>query len=166
MGWRDLPLVIWKNLDGMFHGTTGLIFSGLTDSPLGMYLSRFLAIGAIVGTVRLARQRGVSPYHWFGAAYAAILLVWHFPPNERFMLPVFPLLLAGLATETAHLAWTIKKCRARNAANRAVATGVLAGLAAIAGLGVALNVHTLFYEFPGIIDQHRTVLASKLAAFQ
>jgi hypothetical protein len=166
MGWRDLPLVIWKNLDGMFHGTTGLIFSGLTDNPLGMYLSRFLAIGAIVGTVRLTRQRGVSPYHWFAAAYAAILLVWHFPPNERFMLPVFPLLLAGLATETAHLAWTIKKCWARNAANRAVATGVLAGLAAIAALGVALNVRTLFYEFPGIIEQHRTVLASKLAAFQ
>jgi hypothetical protein len=166
MGWRDLPLVIWKNLDGMFHGTTGLVFSGLIDNPLGMYLSRFLAIGAIVGTVRLAQQRGMGLYHWFAAAYSAILLVWHFPPNERFMLPVFPLLLAGLATEAAHLAWTMQKCWARNAANRVVATGLVAGFAAVVGLGVALNVRTLFYEFPGIIEQHRTVLASKLTAFR
>jgi hypothetical protein len=166
MGWRDLPLVIWKNLDGMFHGTTGLIFSALTDNPLGMYLSRFIAIGAIVGTARLARQRGVSTYHWFAAAYAAILLVWHFPPNERFMLPVCPLLLAGLATELAHLFWIVKKCWARNKANRAVAMGLGASLVAIACLGVALNVRTLFYEFPGIIEEHRTVLASKLAAFR
>jgi hypothetical protein len=166
LGWRDLPLVIWKNLDGMLHGTTGLVFSGLTDNPMGMYLSRFLAIGAIVGTVRMARQRNISPYHWFAIAYAGILLVWHFPPNERFMLPVFPLLLAGLATEMAHLAWTMKKCWARNTSNRAVATGLVAGLAAVVGLGIALNVRTLFYEFPGIIEQHRTVLASKLAAFR
>jgi len=131
-----------------------------------MYLSRFIAIGAIVGTARLARQRGVSTYHWFAAAYAAILLVWHFPPNERFMLPVCPLLLAGLATELAHLFWIVKKCWARNKANRAVAMGLGASLVAIACLGVALNVRTLFYEFPGIIEEHRTVLASKLAAFR
>jgi hypothetical protein len=166
MGWRDLPLVIWKNLDGMFHGTTGLVFSGLIDNPWGMYLSRFLAIGAIVGTVRLARQRGMGPYHWFAGVYATILLVWHFPPNERFMLPVFPLLLAGLATEAAHLAWTMQKCWARSAADRVVATGLAAGLAAVGALGIALNLRTLFYEFPGIIEQHRTVLASKLAAFR
>jgi hypothetical protein len=166
VGWRDLPLVIWKNLDGMFHGTTGLLWSRLSDSPSGMYLSRFLAIGAIVGTVRLARQRGAGPYHWFAAGYAAILLVWHFPPNERFMLPVFPLLLAGLATETAHLAGMMKKSWNRNTANRAVASGLVAGLVTVAGLGVALNMRALFYEFPDIIEQHRTVLASKLAAFR
>src|SRR5579864_2412557 len=166
MGWRDLPLVIWKNLDGMFHGTTGLVFSGLVDNPWGMYLSRFLAIGAMVGTVRLARQRGMSPYHWFAAAYSGILVVWHFPPNERFMLPVFPLLLAGLATEAAHLTWTVQKCWARSAADRVVATGLAAGLAAVVALGIGLNVRTLFYEFPGIIEQHRTMLAGKLAAFR
>jgi hypothetical protein len=82
------------------------------------------------------------------------------------MLPVCPLLLAGLATELAHLFWIVKKCWARNKANRAVAMGLGASLVAIACLGVALNVRTLFYEFPGIIEEHRTVLASKLAAFR
>jgi hypothetical protein len=119
-----------------------------------------------VGTVRLARQRGAGPYHWFAAGYAAILLVWHFPPNERFMLPVFPLLLAGLATETAHLAGIINKSWTRNAANRAVATCLVAAFVSVAGLAVALNVRALYYEFPDIIEQHRTVLASKLAAFR
>src|SRR5690242_3368175 len=84
IGWRELPLVMWKNLDGVFSGIAGLLIFDLGKSVFGMHLSRFLAIGAIVGVVRQARTRGVTPYHGFAAAYAAILLVWHFPPNERF----------------------------------------------------------------------------------
>jgi len=83
------------------------LFSGLPDcltfdlgkTTFGMHLSRFLSIGAIVGVVRLARTRGVTPYHGLAAAYTAILLVWHFPPVERFLLPLFPLLLAGVGSE-------------------------------------------------------------------
>lgn len=166
MGWRDLPVVMWKNLDGLLHGTTGFVMCGLRDSPPGMFLSRLLAIGAIVGVVRLARRHGMTPYHWFAAGYTAILLVWHFPPDERFLLPVFPLLLAGFATEGAHIAAAMKKAWSRGKANRVLACGLVAGLAAVAGLGIALDADALFYEFPGIIEQHRTVLASKRTAFQ
>lgn len=166
MGWRDLPVVMWKNLDGLFHGISGFLMCGLSGYPPGMYLSRLLAIGAIVGVVRLARQRGITPYHWFAAGYTAILLVWHFPPDERFLLPVFPLLLAGFATEGAHLAEALKKSWNRGNADRVLACGLVAGLAAVAGLGIALDGDALFVEFPGIIEQHRTVLAGKRLAFQ
>jgi hypothetical protein len=40
------------------------------------------------------------------------------------------------------------------------------GVVAAAGLGIVLDADALFYEFPGIIAQHRTVLAGKRAAFQ
>ncbi|HVP47380.1 MAG TPA: hypothetical protein VMT32_12380 [Bryobacteraceae bacterium] len=166
MGWRDLPVVIWKNLDGLFHGTTGFVMCGLRDTPMGMYLSRLLAIGAIAGVVRLARRGGMTPYHWFAAGYAVILLVWHFPPDERFLLPVFPLLLAGFATEGGHLAGVMKKAWSCSRANRAVACGLVTGVVAAAGLGIVLDADALFCEFPGIIEQHRTVLAGKLAAFR
>ena len=71
----------------------------LGKTTFGMHLSRFLSIGAIVGVVRLARTRGVTPYHGLAAAYTAILLVWHFPLDERFLLPLFPLLLVGVGSE-------------------------------------------------------------------
>ena len=166
MDWRDLPVVMWRNLDGLFHGTTGFLMSGLTDSPLGMYLSRALAIAALVGTVRFARRRGMTVYHWFAAGYAAILLVWHFPPDARFLLPVFPLLLSGFVTEGSFLTDIIRQSWSRNRANRVVASGMIACLIAVACLGVALNVDALFYQFPGIIEQDRALLESKLATFR
>ena len=72
VGWRDLPLVFWKNLDGVFTGIAGLMIFDLGKTAWGIFLSRFLAIAAIAGTVRLAKQRGVTPYHEFAAAYVAI----------------------------------------------------------------------------------------------
>jgi hypothetical protein len=165
IGWRDLPLVMWKNLDGVFSGVAGLLIFDLGKSVLGMHLSRFLAIGAIAGVVRMARTRGLSPYHGFAAAYTAILLVWHFPPNERFVLPLFPLLLAGLESELAHLGGVIRSVWRQSAANRVVAAGMIAGAATFAGFGIVLNAGAIFGEFPGIIGQHREVLASNRAAF-
>jgi hypothetical protein len=165
IGLRDLPLVMWKNLDGVFSGITGLLIFDLGKSVIGMHLSRFLAIGAIAGVVRMARTRGLSPFHGFAAAYTAVLLVWHFPPNERFMLPLFPLLLAGLGSELAHLGGVIRSVWRQSAANRVVAAGMIAGAATLAGCGIVTNAGAIFREFPGIIEQHREVLASNRAAF-
>jgi hypothetical protein len=156
---------MWKNLDGVFSGITGLLIFDLGKSVIGMHLSRFLAIGAIAGVVRMARTRGLSPFHGFAAAYTAVLLVWHFPPNERFMLPLFPLLLAGLGSELAHLGGVIRSVWRQSAANRVVAAGMIAGAATLAGCGIVTNAGAIFREFPGIIEQHREVLASNRAAF-
>ncbi len=165
IGWRDLPLVVWKNLDGVFSGIAGLLIFDLGKSVFGMHLSRFLAIGAIVGVVRHARTRGVTPCHGFAAAYTAVLLVWHFPPNERFMLPLFPLLLAGIGSELAYLGSVIRSAWRKNAANRAAASGMIAAAATFAGFGIVTNAEAVFREFPEIIGQHREVLASNRAAF-
>ena len=165
IGWRDLPLVIWTNLDAVCSGIAGLVIFDLRNIPGGPHLARVLAIAAMAGSVRLARRRGVTPYHWFTAAYLAILLVWHFPPNERFLLPVFPLLVAGLAHESAHLAQATMKSWQRGRPGRMLAAGVAAALAGIAGAGIALNANAVFREFPAIIEQHRAVLASNRAAF-
>lgn len=165
IGWRDLPLVMWKNLDGVFSGIAGLLIFDLGKSALGVHLSRLLAIGAIVGVVRLARTRGVTPYHGFAAAYTAILLVWHYPPNERFLLPLFPLLLAGVGRELAHLGSVIRSAWRQGALNRAVAAGMVAGAATLAAFGMVMNAGAIFREFPGIMGQHRAVLASNRAAF-
>jgi len=43
------------------------------------------------------------------AGYFATLLLWHFPPNERFLLPVLPILLAGLSEEVILLDGLLRK---------------------------------------------------------
>jgi hypothetical protein len=165
VGWRDLPLVMWKNLDAIFSSVAGLLIFDLGNSPAGMHLSRLVTIGAIAGTVRFARQRGMTPYHWFAAGYTAILLVWHFQPNERFLLPLYPLLLAGIATELEHLAQVIRKAWPRGISNRVVGGAMAGSLVALAAVGTVWNLDAILRQFPGIIDQHRAVLASNRAAF-
>ncbi|HKW97331.1 MAG TPA: hypothetical protein VJN43_06325 [Bryobacteraceae bacterium] len=165
IGWRDLPLVVWKNLDGLFSGIAGLLIFDLAKSPAGIFLARLMAIGAIVGTVRFARRDGMTPYHWFALCYTAILLVWHFPPNERFLIPLFPLLLAGCATESSHLLEAWKKAWRLNAANRMAAAAMAAGAVALASTAIVWNAGAIFRQFPAIIGQHRAVLASNRAAF-
>jgi hypothetical protein len=42
---------------------------------------------------------------------------------------------------------------------------MIAGAATLAGCGIVTNAGAIFREFPGIIEQHREVLASNRAAF-
>ena len=164
VGWRDLPLVVWNNLDALFSSVAGLLIFDVQKTPAGMHLSRLLAIGAIVGTVRFARQRGMTAYHWFAAGYAPVLLVWHFQPNERFLLPLYPLLLVGIATELEHLVRVIRKAWPRGIANRVVGVAMVGSLAALAAIGTVWNLDAVLRQFPGIIEQHRAVLTSNRAA--
>ena len=165
VGWRDLPLVMWKNLDGVFSGIAELLIFDVAKTPWGMYLARFLGVVVIAGTVRLALRSGTTPYHWFALAYIAILVVWHFPPNSRFLLPLFPLLLAGLATELANLTRVIRNEWPRGPAQKVVVAAISAGSACILYIAVAWNVRALSHEFPQMVSQHRAIQASNRRAF-
>jgi hypothetical protein len=63
-----------------------------------------LAAAAVAGLVRLGRRDGWTAAHLFAAAHLALLVVWDFPPDQRFLIPVLPILLAGLWTELRNLA--------------------------------------------------------------
>jgi len=43
--------------------------------------------------------------------------------------------------------------------------GVISGAAALTGLGIWTNARAIFQEFPGLIGQHRDLLANDRAAF-
>ena len=98
---RDLPLVIWYNLDGFLMGAGRLL---IFDLPYGSkHLERVVAIAAIAGCVRLTMRRRALQYPLAALGMSAILLVWHFPPDQRFVFPLYPLLLMGLATEVGNI---------------------------------------------------------------
>ncbi len=54
-----------------------------------------IGILAIAGCIRSVRTHRLTLYHGFAGLYVLLLLVWHYPPDERFLLPVLPILLAG-----------------------------------------------------------------------
>ena len=73
---RDLPLLIWYNLDGFLQGAGKLL---IFDLPYGSkHLERVVAIAAIAGCVRLTMRKRELQYPLAALGISAILLVWHF----------------------------------------------------------------------------------------
>lgn len=158
---RDLPLVIWYNLDGFLQGAgKALIF----DVPYGSkHLERVVAIAAIAGCVRLTRHTRMLQYPLAALGMSAILLVWHFPPDQRFVFPLYPLLLMGLATEVRNLCRALRVAWEKPAfADRFAVAGfgaLLAGLAAFCifctGFGLAHFVPDLFASYRADFEARR-----------
>jgi hypothetical protein len=151
--WQDLPLVVWHNIDGFLMGIgKALIF----DEPVGSkHLERVIAIAAVAGSIRLTRRIRKFQYPAAALGISAVLLVWHYPPDQRFVFPLYPLLLAGLWTEVANV------CRAfriswnkRTPADRAAA---VAGAVMVGALGAFIAVtlaHGTLFFVPQVFAAH------------
>ncbi len=119
------------NLNTLFTGL-GKLFVFFDENSLGVVtVGRVLAVGAIVGAVRLVRRTGKPQFALFALVYGAVMMIWHFPPDVRFITPLAPLLFAGFAEEAGRLrrqlavAW-----HGPGRSNRAAAAGVAALLLA------------------------------------
>jgi len=110
-------------------------------------MEQVIAIATIAGVVRMVRRgpegsRIVLLYALLAAASCAQLVVWHFPPNERFVLPFLPLALAGLMTEMEHLGLMLRQgLQHRDTSQRVVAAGMLLAVASVLVGAVTLQVY-------------------------
>lgn len=94
-------MVLWKNIDAILTGMGTLILP-FSESPLTKMLTQTIAVGTIVGVYRLAKDREQTrAYAIYGALFTLMLVVWHYPPDARFLFPIFPLLLAGFSYQVA-----------------------------------------------------------------
>ncbi len=132
---HNLPVVLWKNLDGFLFGLGSLVIPKVIDSLFLKILAELIAVAMIAGVVRMVRQGRAVHYTIFAAGSAFVLLIWHFPPNERFVLPLIPLAFAGLLTEMEHFAGMARAgLRHRDVSQRIAAAG-MAGIVALVFLG-------------------------------
>lgn len=161
LSWQDLPTLLSNNFYFLLSAISRLIVYNLDGSFWGGFYWRLYAFASIAGAVRLARSTGVTPYHLFAAGFVPLLLVCSWPPDERLVLPVFPLLLAGLWAELRHIVQMLLACfRRSERVGKAVAALVSAGLAAFACLALYFTSGAVFRFFPEIVAQHRELLAN------
>jgi len=163
---RDLPVFFWRNVDGLLLGFGSLVLPNVFPSFFFKTLAQVIAVAMIAGVVRMVRQgRGVL-YSLVAAGSCAQLLVWHFPPNERFVLPMLPLALAGLLTEIEHLASMLRAgLRHRDTGQRVVAAGMLLAVASILIGAVGLQIYVGQVLLPEQQSAHRISNASRTAAY-
>jgi hypothetical protein len=161
---RDLPLVIWYNLDGFLLGAGRLL---IFDLPYGWKpLERVVAIAAIAGCVRLAARRRELQYPAAALGMSAILLVWHFPPDQRFVFPLYPLLLMGLATELANIVAALRLTWAKPGfGDRFAAASVGALFAGIAAFAVFCTIFGLARFVPDLFASYRADFEERRPAY-
>lgn len=162
-----LPLFLYRNLDELFYGMGSLFFPKITESFLVKMLCVTVAVGAIAGIVRFMRASGKIVYPLFAAFTVTLLVVWHFPPNERFVVPLFPLMLIGISIEVRRIFTMVRAARAHaDAAQRAAARIIGAVAALFVAAGVALQFVVVFALLPLVMQDHRQRLAEARTAYE
>ena len=161
----DLPLVMWHNLDGFLMGAGTLL---TFDVPFGSkHLERVAAVAAIAGCVRLARRTNQLQYPLAACGFSMALLVWHYTPDQRFVFPLYPLLLAGLWTELANVYQALRASWGKPAlADR---TAALAGAGVLASFALFIaftSTYGLFRFLPDLFASYRADFAARRPAYE
>jgi hypothetical protein len=166
VGMSNLPIVLWKNLDQLLYGMGSLVLPKVFDILPVKILTQVIAIAMIAGVVRLARRGIMQEYAVFCLVSSGVLLVWHFPPNERFVLPMYPLLVAGLVTEIEHIATMLRAgLRHRDFGQRVVAGAMAAAVVIVFGAALVTQFYVTFVFLHESADQKAAKLADQSAAY-
>jgi hypothetical protein len=162
----DLGVVLWRNIDQLLFDFGSPLLPAVVQIGAVHILTQVIGVAAISGIIRLVKRGVALDYSLFAAFSLAMLAVWHFPPNERFTLPLFPLFIAGLLEEFSSLAQKLRDgFRHRDASQRAAAW-ILASLATIVVLtGVGLQVYMSFIVLPQQAEVYRSELRHFRAAY-
>ena len=132
---------------------------------LAKFILQPLGVAMILGCVRMVRQGYGGVYALFAGSYVAMLLIWPFQPNQRYILPLAPLLLAGFCFEMAHLARLFRSAFGhRDRSQRVVAYGFAAILIAILAGGLGFQGYMGFAVLPELARNDRAT-ALEYAAF-
>ncbi len=162
----EMPSLVWKNAGALIYGLSDLLIFGNTVNFWTAQLSRLVAAAGVAGSIRLAWRKEMLFYPAFSVLFLIQALLWHYPPHDRFVVPVLPLLLAGFWTEMKHLAGVVRVAFARpKLAERVVAGFVTAVLCTLAVFAVYRTWHGLASFLPGVLEHHRRTLAANRQAF-
>ena len=132
VGWDNLGHVLSRNLNALLEAMGSLVFpQAMQEGLLSKLILWPLAVAMILGCVRMVRQGLGRLYVFFGGVSVAMLLVWHYQPNQRFILPLAPLLLAGFCFEMVHVAEWFRKTITHHGHARRLAAYSLGGCLAI-----------------------------------
>ena len=112
-------------------------------------------------------RRGWTAYTLFAAGYVVLVLVWNYVPDQRFLLPVYPLLVAGFYEETARVLRALERSwRTEGVADRVAAAAVAAVLSGVAVFAVWRNVTAYTTVLPGFVSRHLAMLERYKPAYE
>lgn len=164
--WDNCLLVFSTNADALLLAMSNYILPESLTGVAARAAGYPIAIVMIAGIWRLAREGTAVFYACFCAFSAVMLVLWHFPPNPRFILPFVPLLLLGFLHEGQRLLnW---QRRAVSGAGLAALGAKAAAVAAMLILmaGALLQIAQGAYVVPGLFAKDREYIAGSRSAYR
>ncbi len=153
---KTLHLFLWKNVDGLVSSLGYLVLPNVTSSLFMKILADVLGVGMISGLVRMLKKGQAVHYAIFAAGASFLLVIWHFPPNERFVLPLVPLAFAGLLTEMEHFVSMARLgLKHKEVSQRVAAVVMLCFVAVMFGCALALQAYVGSEFLGATAQQHR-----------
>ncbi len=162
----DIPMLVWKNLDQWLLGVGALIVPEASDARLVKIATQTLGVAMLAGVVRLARNGRALDYAVFAVPFSAMLIAWHYPPTERLIAPIYPLVLAGFWIEMAHLARMLAaSLRHREKSQRVAAAIMMLVVGGLLAGGAWTQYQVGWRILPHEMDERRKERAADEAAF-
>ncbi len=167
VGLVNPALTVPYNLNTLLTGL-GKLFVFFDENSLGVVtVGRVLAVGAIVGAARLVRRTGKAQLALFALAYGAVMMIWHFPPDVRFITPLAPLLFAGFAEEGGRLVRQLRAAwEGQAVANRAAAAAIAAALLAGGAWWARQTWYGVGTFLPAAFEERQWALQGNLPAYE
>jgi hypothetical protein len=146
--WPDLPQRAWVNTAAAIEALARLVLFNNGDELWIRPLAWLITVTAVAGVVGLYRG-GLRHYAGFALLFTVVLVLWQYPPDTRFVFPLLPLFVAGLATKLREVvALGVRTWRTSSGANRAASVFVLLLIFALAGGSVYSLARGTFVMLP------------------
>jgi len=165
--WADIPGFVQTNVDSMFMGATRLIFASVGFSTPARAFAWVVCAGAASGLVRAVRQTGRLHFALFSLVSFLMLIPSYFPPNERYLLPLWPAIAAGLYFELRHILGLCRVNFAQPAWSQRLAAAAIFTLAA--GVSIAIpfnNLQGVASDLPSILSDYERLSNLKRPGYE
>jgi hypothetical protein len=94
-------------------------------------------------------RKGVRQYPIFAVLFVAVLVLWQYPPDTRFVYPLLPLYIAGLATKLSEVAsLAVETWRRKRGADRFAAPFMLSLILLLAAGSLGSTVYGMVGVLP------------------
>ncbi len=165
VGWDNVLVVVWHNFDELLYRLGLFSLPGIVDAKPVRILTQVVAVAMISGIVRLAHRGIAVPYALFAALSSSILLVWH-GIDERLVLPLYPLTIAGLIAELQHFYGMIRRAlRHKDSSQRVMARVCAASAVLLCLIALGGQAFLSFYKLDDAAESDRMKLASRREAY-
>ena len=153
----DIPQFVQTNLDSMATGTARLLFATSGLDLASRMFAFVVAMAAASGIRRMVARSGQAHFAVFSLASFLMFIPWNWPPNERYLLPLWPAIAAGFYLELRHFFDLCRKNLSGSLPSRVFA-GALIVLGTVVCAAIPFrNVRGVLLDLPEVLEGYQRI---------